>query len=180
VKGHTIRWIAVGVVVVLVAFGVVLATQHRSEASVPRLVQEQAKVPTFDAKTLDGKAITNTSLRGKTYLVNVWNTWCIPCRQEEPALRTFYERHKSESDFGMVGLVRDDDKSAVSSYVANGGVTWPVVFDDRLLTRFGTTGQPESYVISPDGVAVCGRIGPTNLDELESWLATARAGGRCP
>lgn len=179
-SGHLVRWIAAAVVVVIIAFGVVLATQHRSEASVPRLVQEQAKVPTIDTTTLDGKRLTNATLRGKTYLVNVWNTWCIPCRQEEPALREFYDRHKSESDFGMVGLVRDDDKGTVESYVDNGSVTWPVVFDDRLLTRFGTTGQPESYVISPDGIAVCGRIGATTIDELESWLATARAGGRCP
>jgi hypothetical protein len=79
----------------------------------------------------------------------------------------------------MVGLVRDDEKSAVRAFVDAGRVTWPVVIDDRLLTRFGTTGQPESYVISPDGVAVCGRIGATSLDELESWLAIARAGGQC-
>jgi thiol-disulfide isomerase/thioredoxin len=176
---YTARWIALGVAVVLVAFGVVLAVQHRSEASVPRLVQEQASVPEFDTKAIDGTRLSSDALQGKTYLVNVWNTWCLPCRQEEPALRAFYERHKSEPDFAMVGLVRDDNESAVNAYVDEEGVTWPIVFDDRLLTRFGTTGQPESYLISPDGVAVCGRIGATSFDELESWLAVARSGGTC-
>jgi thiol-disulfide isomerase/thioredoxin len=176
---HTTRWVALGVGVVLVALGVVLATQHRSEASVPRLVQEHEAAPDFDTTTLDGAALSSDDLRGKTYLVNVWNTWCLPCKQEEPALRAFYERHESEPDFAMVGLVRDDEEGNVRAFVEDGRVTWPVVFDDRLLTRFGTTGQPESYVISPEGIAVCGRIGATTLDELETWLSTARAGERC-
>jgi thiol-disulfide isomerase/thioredoxin len=176
---HTTRWVALGVGVVLVALGVVLATQHRSEASVPRLVQEHEAAPDFDTTTLDGVPLSSDDLRGKTYLVNVWNTWCLPCKQEEPALRAFYERHESEPDFAMIGVVRDDEEGNVRAFVEGGRVTWPVVFDDRLLTRFGTTGQPESYVISPDGIAVCGRIGATTLDELETWLATARAGERC-
>jgi cytochrome c biogenesis protein CcmG/thiol:disulfide interchange protein DsbE len=176
---HSVRWIALGIGIVIIAVGVVLATQHRSEASVPHLVQEHAKVPDFTTTALDGTRFDNETLEGKTYLVNVWNTWCLPCQQEEPALRAFYERHKSEPDFAMLGLVRDDNQAAVQAYVDDDRVTWPVVFDDRMLTRFGTTGQPESYVISPDGIAVCGRIGATTLDELESWLAVARSGGRC-
>ena len=176
---HTARWSALAVGVVLVALGVVLAVQHRTEASVPRLVQEHGVAPTFATKTLDGKPIESRALKGKTYVVNVWNTWCIPCRDEESALRTFYARHASDGDFAMIGLVRDDSKAPVRSYVTNKNVTWPVVFDDRLLTAFGTTGQPETYVVSPDGVAVCGRLGATTLDELESWLQVARAGGTC-
>jgi len=176
---HTARWIAVAVGVFVVAFGVVLATQHRTEASVPRLVQQSGDAPTFSAKALDGSTVSSAKLAGKTYVVNVWNTWCIPCQQEEPALREFYARHKSDPDFAMVGLVRDDDHGPVQAAVTDGRVQWPVVFDDRLLTQFGTTGQPETYVISPKGVAVCGRIGASSLDELESWLDVARAGGTC-
>ena len=93
---HTARWSALAVGVVLVALGVVLAVQHRTEASVPRLVQEHGVAPTFATKTLDGKPIESRALKGKTYVVNVWNTWCIPCRDEESALRTFYARHASD------------------------------------------------------------------------------------
>ena len=99
----------------LVGFGVVLAVQHRSEASVPRLVQEHKAAPTFDLEDLTGKAISSKALAGKTYVVNFWNSWCIPCRQEQPALRTFYAAHQSEPDFEMVGIVRDDDTRARSA-----------------------------------------------------------------
>jgi cytochrome c biogenesis protein CcmG/thiol:disulfide interchange protein DsbE len=175
------RWIALAVAVVLVAFGVVLAVQHRKEASVPRLVQEHKSAPSFDLTTLDGKAVGARGLAGKTYVVNFWNSWCIPCRQEQGALRSFYAAHRSEPDFGMVGIVRDDTEGPIRSYVGANNVTWPVAFDPNGTAGlgFGTTGQPETYVISPTGVAACGGIGPVNDAELESWLRIVRAGGVC-
>jgi thiol-disulfide isomerase/thioredoxin len=178
---HRTRWIALTAAVLLVAFGVVLAVQHRSEASVPRLVQEHKPVPTFDLTTLDHKQVSSRSLAGKTYVVNFWNSWCIPCEQEQPALKTFYASHRNEPDFAMVGIVRDDDPRSIRDYVAGNSITWPVAFDPSGSAGlgFGTTGQPETYVISPRGVAACGSIGPVTVAELENWLQGARAGGIC-
>ena len=175
------RWIALTAAVLLVAFGVVLAVQHRSEASVPRLVQEHKAAPAFSLETLDGKRISARSLAGKTYVVNFWNSWCIPCRQEAPALEAFYARHRAEPDFAMLGIVRDDEPRAIRDYVAAQSVKWPVAFDPNGSAGlgFGTTGQPETYVISPSGVAACGTLGPATLAELEAWLRAARAGGTC-
>ena len=175
------RWIALTAAVLLVAFGVVLAVQHRSEASVPRLVQEHKSAPAFYLETLDGKHISARSLAGKTYVVNFWNSWCIPCRQEAPALEAFYARHRAEPDFAMLGIVRDDEPRAIRDYVAAQSVKWPVAFDPNGSAGlgFGTTGQPETYVISPSGVAACGTLGPATLAELEAWLRAARAGGTC-
>src|SRR5215475_6957570 len=104
------RWIAIMVGVVLVAFGIVLAVQHRTEPSVPRLVQEHGRMPQFDVKTLDGTKVDSGSLAGKTVVVNFFNSWCIPCQQEAPALAQFYDEHKNEPDFVMLGIVRDDDE----------------------------------------------------------------------
>src|SRR5207244_4414136 len=150
-------------------------------ASVPRLVHEHKTVPTFDLTTLDRKQVSSRSLAGKTYVVNFWNSWCIPCRQEQPALKTFYASHRNEPDFAMVGIVRDDDARSIRDYVAANSITWPVAFDPSGSAGlgFGTTGQPETYVISPSGVAACGSIGPVTVAELENWLQGARAGGIC-
>ncbi len=176
-----IRWIALAVAVVLVGFGVVLAVQHRTETSVPRLVQEHKPVPNFEVEALDGTTIAASELKGKTYVVNFWNSWCIPCRQEEAALRSFYAAHRDEPDFDMIGIVRDDDPKPIREFVDANKINWPVAFDPkgRAGLGFGTTGQPETYVITPTGVTACGRIGPTTEAELESWLAVARTGGVC-
>jgi cytochrome c biogenesis protein CcmG/thiol:disulfide interchange protein DsbE len=181
VTRHRIRWIALTVAFVLVAFGVVLAVQHRTEPSVPRLVQAHDPAPTFSLTSIDGKPVTSAALKGKTYVVNFWNSWCIPCRQEEPALKSFYAAHHADADFAMVGIVRDDEPSPVRTYVAANAIGWPIAFDPqgRAGLGFGTTGQPETYVIGPSGVAACGSLGPVSAAELEAWLSVARSGGVC-
>jgi cytochrome c biogenesis protein CcmG/thiol:disulfide interchange protein DsbE len=178
---HRARWTALTVAVLLVGFGVVLAVQHRTEASVPRLVQEHEPAPSFDLTTIDNTQISSRSLVGKTYVVNFWNSWCIPCQQEEPALQTFYAAHRTEPDFAMIGIVRDDTLGPIRSYVAANAITWPVAFDPSgdIELGFGTTGQPETYVISPTGIAACGGLGPVTDTDLEDWLQVVQAGGVC-
>jgi cytochrome c biogenesis protein CcmG/thiol:disulfide interchange protein DsbE len=178
---HRVRWIAAAVGAVLLAFGVVLAVQHRSEPSIPRLVQEHASAPVFKLDGLDGKAISSEKLKGKTYVVNFFNSWCLPCQQEEPALKAFYDEHKGEADFAMVGIIIDDDAATMRDYVRGNGIAWPVGVDPNggASLSFGTTGQPETYVIAPDGVAVCGNLGASTQAELDVWLQAARNGQQC-
>jgi len=178
---HPIRWIALGVAIVVVAFTVVLALNHRSEPSVPRLVQEHGSAPDFTLKTLDGKTISTSALKNKTYVVNFFNSWCIPCQQEAPALKAFYQEHKNEADFAMVGIIIDDDASTMRNYVSKQKIDWPVAVDPQGSTSlgFGTTGQPETYVIAPDGVAVCGTLGTSTQQVLDIWLQAARNGQEC-
>ena len=77
--------------------------------------------------------------------------------------------------------MRDDDPGPIRAYVAAQSIRWPVAFDPNGSAGlgFGTTGQPETYVISPGGVAVCGALGPVTRADLELWLQAARAGGTC-
>jgi peroxiredoxin len=175
------RWIAIGVGVVLLAFGVLLAVQHRQEASVPRLVQEHGTVPGFSVTTLDGKTIDAATLRNKTVVVNFFNSWCIPCHQEAPALRAFYAAHKNDPDFQMIGIVHDDEEGAVRKYVRDEKIDYPVALDPKgsAALGFGTTGQPETYVIAPDGVAACGALGASSLSALNTWVDGVRAGAIC-
>ena len=179
--GHPIRWIALGMAVVVVALGIVLALNHRSEPSIPRLVQEHGAAPDFTLKTLDGKTVSTAALKNKTYVVNFFNSWCIPCQQEAADLAAFYKEHKQEADFEMVGIVRDDDTGPVKSYVRDKKIDWPVAMDPNgsAALGFGTTGQPETYVIAPDGTAVCGVLGPSTRQALDVWLQGARTGQEC-
>jgi cytochrome c biogenesis protein CcmG/thiol:disulfide interchange protein DsbE len=176
------RWIAIAASVFLVAFGVMLAVQHRNEPAVPRIVQQHRTVPPFVVTGSDGKALDSAALRGKTYVVNVFNSWCIPCRQEAPALRAFYAEHEHEADFAMIGIVRDDDEGAVRAYVSDQQFRWRIAFDPNgsAALGFGTTGQPETYVITASGVAACGTLGASSFAELDAWLQVARTGEVCP
>lgn len=180
---HRARWIALSAGLVVTVFAVVLATQvgtdPRADANKSHLLG--ANAPSIDLPTLDGGRLRTSDLAGKVVIVNFWNSWCIPCRQEEPALKSFYAAHRADADFAMVGIVRDDEPAPVRAYIAGNKIDWPVAFDPKGSAGlgFGTTGQPETYVIGPSGVAACGSLGPVSAAELEAWLQVARSGGVC-
>lgn len=177
---HPARWVAVGIAVLLVALAVVLATQvgsdPREDATRSQLAGKEA--PQFRVEALDGERLTRADLVGKATIVNFWNTWCIPCREEAPDLQRFFARHADDPDFQMIGIVRDDTRSAVEKWVRNRGDEWTIAMDpggDAALA-FGTRGQPETFAISPDGLIVGYQLGPSSVDDLETLLAAARGG----
>jgi len=175
---HPARWIALGVVVVLVAFSVVLATQvgndPRKDAKTSHLAGKAA--PKFTIQTLDGDTVTSRDLAGKAVIVNFWNSWCIPCRQEHPELTKFYARHNDDPDVALVGIVRDDTKAAAERWVKKYGDDWTIATDPdgKAALAFATRGQPETFAISPDGVVVGYQFGPSSVDDLEQLLSAAR------
>jgi thiol-disulfide isomerase/thioredoxin len=180
---HPARWIALAVAVVVVVFGVVLAVNVGTD---PQAAEQQSPylgkpVPTFDLPTLTGGRVSNASSAGKSVIVNFWNTWCTPCRQELPQLQQFYASHASDSDFVMIGIVRDPQESqkAIRAYVADEGMKWTVALDpgDRAALDFATRGQPETLAISPSGVIVASQYGPVTEATLETFLRVARESG---
>jgi cytochrome c biogenesis protein CcmG/thiol:disulfide interchange protein DsbE len=185
-----IRWVTLGVAVFVLALGAIFVAtiggggeqQHGS------LVGRTA--PTIDVKNIDGGTpvsldtvpttggvTTSGTLKGKVVLVNFWNSWCIPCKQEAPALAEFFARHRNDPDFAMVGIVRDDDMQAVREYVARENVKWTIASDPNgaAAVAYGTNGQPETYVIGSDGVVHAELFGPASVDDLERMLQAARA-----
>lgn len=177
---HPARWIASAVAVVLVALVVVLASQigsdPREDATKSHLAGKD--VPKFRVTTLDGERLTKADLAGKVTIVNFWNTWCIPCRQEAPALQEFYAKHADDPNFVMLGIVRDDTRAAVDRWVRNRGDEWTIAMDEggSAALAFGTRGQPETFAISPDGLIVGYQFGPSSVADLEA-LRDAAAGG---
>lgn len=178
-RRHVARWIALAVASVLVALGVVLALQvggDEASGQKARIGLVDQPAPDFDLPTLDGGRVALADLAGKVVIVNFWNSWCIPCKQEHPALVEFYDRHRDDSDLVMIGIVRDDTEKAAREYVEEQGDDWVMALDpgSRAALDFGTFGQPETYAISPDGVIVGLQLGPVTVADLEAMLARAR------
>ena len=168
---------------------VVLAVGLAVAVLVVALVSALGRSATFDpvavlgtpapADTLplmDGGSVRLDDLHGKAVIVNFWNSWCRPCRQEAPSLDRFYAQHAGDRHFAMVGIVIDDSASAARSYVRARQIPWQIALDpdSRAALDFGTTGQPETYAISPDGVIVAKRSGPATVADLTRMLAMAR------
>ena len=178
---HPARVIALAVAFVVVVFGVVLAlnvgSDPEADAKQSHLVGKAA--PAFDLPKLTGGRVTLADIAGKSAIVNFWNTWCSPCLEEAPALEKFYAEHENDSDFVMIGIVRNDETDAVKAYVRKNGVNWTIALDpeDQAALDFATRGQPETYAVSPSGVVTAAKYGAMSTSELETFLASARASG---
>ena len=180
---HPLRWIALAVAVIVVVFGVVLAVNVGND---PQEDAQQSPflgkaVPSFDLPMLAGGKVSDASIAGKSVIINFWNTWCTPCLQELPALKEFYAQHQTDNDFVMIGIVRDPQEStkAIRAYVNDHGVKWTVALDpgDRAALDFATRGQPETIAVSRQGVVAASYYGPMSADQMERFLAAARAYG---
>lgn len=175
---HAARSVALTVAVVVTALAVVLATQVGSD---PKAEQKKSRLlgktaPAFSVRELDGSTVSGTGLAGRVVIVNFWNTWCIPCQEELPALKDFYARHAEDPDFVMVGIVRDDTTRAVRAYVKSEMLGWTIGIDPdaQASLAFGTRGQPETFAITGGGAIVGYQFGPATLKGLESMLSAAR------
>ncbi len=177
---HPLRWSALGVGVVVAVFGIVLSTQVGTSPTYAGGPIVDRRAPAFDLPVLDGRGarVDLGSLAGKSVIVNFWNSWCIPCRQETPALLAFWSQHKNDPGVAMVGIVRDDTTSEARSYVRQHGIGWTIALDPdgTAALAYGTTGQPETYAISPSGVVTGKQLSAASVADLEALLASARAG----
>jgi thiol-disulfide isomerase/thioredoxin len=128
-----------------------------------------ATTPQYRFVTLDGQEISDASLRGKVVLVNIWATWCTPCRVEMPLLEQMQARHK-DAGFVIVGLAVDRvSTEQVRRFVEERGVTYPIAHVDGSAEQIfgGVRGYPTSFLIDRTGKirqAVIGPIGPLSLE----------------
>lgn len=128
-------------------------TRSRSPSSQP--------APDFLLPDLNGQVVRLSQLKGKVVLLNVWTTWCPPCRKEMPTMETLYRRLKS-ADFLMLAVSQDvDGQHTVVPYLQEGGFTFPVLLDvqGEVGKKYGVTGYPETFIIDRQGNVVYHHIG---------------------
>lgn len=120
---------------------------------------------------LDGASHPVAEWRGRPVLINVWASWCQPCRREMPLLQAFAARHTSAQ---LIGLAQDD-LPAVRVFLRQTSVNYPVMVDNstgaaglRLGNRLGAL--PYTVLIDSNGKLLRRKLGPfTNAAELESF-----------
>ena len=127
------------------------------------------RTPAYAVTTLDGRYVTSDSLRGRVVLVNVWATWCGPCRAEMPLLQRMADRHRGA---GLVVLGLSADRGGdepVRRFLRERGVTYPVavVGPDGARPFGGVVGYPTSFLIDRDGVVRHQVVGPLAAASLE-------------
>jgi cytochrome c biogenesis protein CcmG, thiol:disulfide interchange protein DsbE len=149
------QWQIVLGVVAALALGLWAATRFLGDEIIRVAVGEEA--PGFTAVTLDTppRARTLTDYRGKVVLLNVWATWCAPCRHEMPSMEALYKDFAPRG-FEIVAVSIDDEGSEakVREFLREFGITFDVLHDPHgtIQQIYQTTGVPENFLIGADGV----------------------------
>jgi cytochrome c biogenesis protein CcmG, thiol:disulfide interchange protein DsbE len=151
----TRQWVIVIAVITALGGGLFAATRIFGDELFPVTVGSRA--PKFEASTIDAaprkKSIED--YRGEVVLLNVWATWCGPCRVEMPSMQALYR------DFGPRGLkivaISIDDEGAekkIRDFAQEYGLTFEILFDPTggIQRAYQTSGVPETFIIGRDGV----------------------------
>lgn len=147
--------------------------------SAPRVtVAVGAPVPSYAAEKADGTPIALADLKGEVVLLNIWATWCKPCRQEIPALETLHQRHR-EAGLVVAGVSIDvdEDRKKVAEFATALGASYAMWYDpdDRVSTTFLALGVPASYLIGRDGTLRWRHVGPITAEDGALNAALTRA-----
>jgi cytochrome c biogenesis protein CcmG/thiol:disulfide interchange protein DsbE len=158
------QWIAVGVVLGVIGFGVGAALLLSPEIT---RIEPGARAPDYTAvNVVSGDSVDVRDYRGEVMLLNLWATWCPPCEQEMPSIERLHE------ELGPLGLkvvaisIDQLDSGAIRRWAADRGLTFTVLHDEsgRIQQVYQTTGMPESFVVDRHGVIVKKVIGATEWD----------------
>ncbi|MGY2083076.1 TlpA family protein disulfide reductase [Blastococcus sp. SYSU DS0539] len=109
---------------------------------------------------------------GVPMVVNLWGSWCAPCREEMPILQEFAE--VAGNQVRMVGVISKDGLPQAASFADDVGVTFPSAFDGegQLMAELGLNVLPFTYFVDADGALVHTEAGPvSSLDELRGLVA---------
>ena len=134
-------------------------------------VQVDYPAPELTLTDLSGNTVSLTDHPGKVVLVNLWATWCPPCREEMPSLQTFYEKYKANG-FLLIGINQEETLEVVQPFIKEFGLTFPIWLDiDYQAQRvFNTANLPSSYVIDRNGRVRLMWIGGISKKNLEKYV----------
>jgi cytochrome c biogenesis protein CcmG/thiol:disulfide interchange protein DsbE len=147
---------AVACVVIAITVGIAYgATRYLRKELFP--VQLGSKAPDFTAYTLDSvpRAKRLAEYRGKVLMINVWATWCLPCRVEMPSIEALNKDYAAKG-LKIVAVSIDDPgtDSTIRSFARQYGLTFEILHDPqgKITDLYDISGYPETFIVGKDGV----------------------------
>lgn len=111
--------------------------------------------PDFSLSTPDGETVTLSDLRGQAVLLNLWATWCPPCRAEMPAIQALYEEYRDQGFAVLaVNTTYQDDPTAVRPFFEQNGLTFTLLLDESgsVASAYALRSLPSSFFIDRRGI----------------------------
>ncbi len=123
-----------------------------AKLSVPR---QGFAAPDFTLEQMQGGEITLSDLRGKVVILNLWASWCLPCRAEMPAMQRVYEDQRDRGlEILAVHVTYQDSLAAAQTFVDEHGLTFPILLDStgEVANLYRLRSLPTTFFIDPQGI----------------------------
>jgi cytochrome c biogenesis protein CcmG, thiol:disulfide interchange protein DsbE len=169
------QWKVIGVVVAGLALGAAALTWVAPDSG----VEINHTTPNFRAVNLGTRdSASLEDYRGSVTLVNIWATWCLPCRDEMPSMQRLYDSLAARG-FRIAAISIDEGSPEdVTAFAEKFGLTFDILHDrsGQVERLYQTTGVPESFLLDRRGVLVKRVIGahdwssPANIGAVERLL----------
>jgi len=146
------------VTVLLLGLAWIFISTDRSGTSTSGLIpapQQGFLAPDFELQTITGETIKLSDLRGQAVLVNLWATWCPPCRAEMPAIEKMHNEYKDDGLVVLaVNMTYQDTASNITPFLDEYGLTFPILLDvnNSVGTAYQLRSLPSSFFIDRDGI----------------------------
>jgi peroxiredoxin len=134
--------------------------------------QKEAKARNFEVTLINGENFKLSEHEGKVVLLNIWATWCAPCREEVPDFVELYDRYRDQG-LEIIGVSIDKQgESVVIPFMEKYEVNYPIVIDrGTIMDKYGPTmGIPTTYIIGREGNLEYFAVGALTNKELEPRL----------
>jgi cytochrome c biogenesis protein CcmG/thiol:disulfide interchange protein DsbE len=173
-RRHGWRTVAI-VLAPLILFALLLATGLGKD---PRALPSELigkPAPGFSLPRIDADGtIDSNDLAGQVVVVNFWASWCVPCRDEHPALEAAWGRYR-ERGVVVLGVSFEDTPEGAMDFRDELGGDWPLASDpgSKTAIAYGVFGVPETFVIAPDGTISAKTTGAVTYDWLTDEIERA-------
>ena len=153
-----------------------LAREAKEELMARKRVAPGCIAPDFTLKDIDGNDVTLSSLRGRYVLLDFWASWCVPCREGIPELKTLYAKYHDKG-LEILGVTNDSNEADWKEAVAQDGTPWIHVKDEfpvkgrpaRVVSEYAVHSIPAFFLIDKEGV-ILGQPDHGQLPELLSSI----------
>lgn len=163
-----------GVTLIIIAIVMVLLLPASPNGISPARINQP--LSNFSLNDLRGNQVTLSDYKGQVVLVNIWATWCPPCRAEMPDLQAYYAANRQKG-FVVLAIDAGDDRTEVAAFASEYGLSFPILLDpqSQLVNRMNVFDYPTSFILDRNGVVRNVHIGQYPPELLKADIAAVLA-----
>lgn len=146
-----------------------LVDQQPASTTTVAVSPHQGKIaPGFSLPRLTGETASLNDYKGQVVLINLWATWCPPCKAEMPTLNNYYQANKDKG-FVVLAINDQEDATTVNNFIKTSGFTFPVLLDTQhqVLDAYNVRALPTTFIIDRNGIIQYVHMGEISRQQLE-------------